>query len=448
MVRVRTRPETGKLYLDFGYRGKRCREYTALADTLTNRRQVQALARRIERELHAGSFEYARYFPGSPHVAEFATPVALATQPLPVRVDVRAPATAPVPAPTFGEFAEIWFKESEPRWRSRYHAAVRDVLDKHLLPRFGGQRLDAITRADLLDFRAEFAKRKGRRGANVSAKRTNKVMSIFKAILSEGCDRFGVMCPAHGIKPLRQKRSDIQPFSLDEVNLMIGSVRKDYKAYLIVRFFTGLRTAEVNGLQWQDIDFQQNTLRVQRAVSRNGDGQLKTETSYRTIPMVPRVREALSTHWRGRDAECPWVFHSKHGNPVDAVNFTNRVWYPLLRLLALRARAPYQTRHTAATLMLAAGENAEWVARMLGHSTTEMLFRVYSRFIPNLTRNDGLAFAGLLRAHENTPTSRPSGYTAEQLVGLSSDQLRELLLQRPSDAGARPSQQLPPTAIR
>jgi hypothetical protein len=32
----------------------------------------------------------------------------------------------------------------------------------------------------------------------------------------------------------------------------------------------------------------------------------------------------------------------------------------------------------------------------MGHSTTEMLFRVYSRFVPNLTRQDGSAFERLL----------------------------------------------------
>lgn len=82
---------------------------------------------------------------------------------------------------------------------------------------------------------------------------------------------------------------------------------------------------------------------------------------------------------------------------MDSVNFTNRVWYPLLRHLGLKKRPPYQMRHTAATLMLASGENPEWVAHTLGHSTTEMLFRVYSRYVPNLTRNDGGAYAGLLK---------------------------------------------------
>ena len=62
----------------------------------------------------------------------------------------------------------------------------------------------------------------------------------------------------------------------------------------------------------------------------------------------------------------------------------------------MRARTLRATRHTAATLLLAAGENPEWVARFLGHASTEMLFKVYSRYIPNLTRMDGSAFEKLL----------------------------------------------------
>lgn len=76
---------------------------------------------------------------------------------------------------------------------------------------------------------------------------------------------------------------------------------------------------------------------------------------------------------------------------------TKRVWYPLLSYLGLTKRRPYQTRHTAATLLLASGENPEWVARLLGHSSTEMLFNVYSRYIPNATRQDGSAFDRLIQ---------------------------------------------------
>ena len=47
-------------------------------------------------------------------------------------------------------------------------------------------------------------------------------------------------------------------------------------------------------------------------------------------------------------------------------------------------------------MWLASGESPEWIARQLGHSNTEMLFRVYSRYVPNLTRRDGSAFERLL----------------------------------------------------
>jgi integrase len=91
-----------------------------------------------------------------------------------------------------------------------------------------------------------------------------------------------------------------------------------------------------------------------------------------------------------------YVFANKADNPLSVHNVTKRIWYPLLRRLGLPPRRPYQTRHTAATLWLAAGENPEWIARQMGHSTTEMLFRIYSRYVPNLTRQDGSAFESLL----------------------------------------------------
>ena len=85
----------------------------------------------------------------------------------------------------------------------------------------------------------------------------------------------------------------------------------------------------------------------------------------------------------------------------NAVNFTNRIWYPLLRYLDLEERRPYQMRHTAATLWLASGEAPEWIARQLGHTSTEMLFRVNTRYLPNLTRQDGSAMERLLASHRH-----------------------------------------------
>ena len=47
-------------------------------------------------------------------------------------------------------------------------------------------------------------------------------------------------------------------------------------------------------------------------------------------------------------------------------------------------------------LSSSSGEHPEWVARQMGHSNTEMLFKVYPKYVPNLTRNDGSAFKKFL----------------------------------------------------
>ena len=98
-------------------------------------------------------------------------------------------------------------------------------------------------------------------------------------------------------------------------------------------------------------------------------------------------------------------FPNREGNPIDNKNFVDRVWAPLLRHLGLELRRPYQMRHTAATLWLAAGENPEWIARQLGHTNTEMLFKVYSRYVPNLTRQDGSAMERLLASSLAAPAA-------------------------------------------
>ena len=387
MAKVRVRPETRTLYLDFQYRATRCREQTALPDTPGNRRVLDALANRVEKAILKGTFEYSTFFPDSPKAKELEA------------ADAVPAAGGDHPTPTFGEFAELWVIESSPRWRAQYRNEVRKTLDGIVLPALGGTPLANIDRGHLLGFQAEVAKRQGRGGRSVSSKRINKVLGLVKSILNEGCDRHGLQSPGRTLKRLKQGRTEVMPFSMEEVELLVARVREDYRPYLTLRLLTGLRTGEADGLQWQDVDFGAGTFQVQRTHSRNGDGGTKTEGSRRTIPLVPQVRAALEAQ-RARAVEgCPWVFHTLHGNPIDAVNFTNRIWYPLLRNLGLKQRPPYQMRHTAATLMLAAGENPEWVANVLGHSTTEMLFRVYSRFVPNLTRNDGLAFAGLVNGH-------------------------------------------------
>ena len=424
MASIRARKETGLLFIDFRFQDGRCREQTLLPDTPANHERLQKLVDRMEKAMLNGSFRYADYFPNSPRATQSSSTTAVATTQVPSASAASDERTSPV----FREFAALWFEESAPRWRKRNEAAMRATLDSIILPSLGDKKLHEIGRADLLAFRAEISKRSGHGGGALSNKRINKIMSILASVLNEGCDRSGLTSPSRTIKPLKQKRTEVFPFTLDEVNLIVEKVRKDYRNYLTLRMLTGLRTGEADGLQWEDMDFDRGLIRIERTHSRDGDGETKTEGSRRFVPMVPAVREALTDQLSTKAKNCLWVFHSKHGLPVDSVNFTNRVWYPLLRHLGLRKRPPYQMRHTAATLMLASGENPEWVAQTLGHSTTEMLFRVYSRYVPNLTRNDGGAYAGMLNQKLDRNAASAEAPRVD-IASLSAEQKAQLIAQ-------------------
>lgn len=425
MAKIRVRKETGTLYLDFHFQGVRCREQTALPDTTANNQRLNTLLKRIVKEIKQGTFDYGMTFPNSPRAEQFAISLP------PIQDAVGGTQTAKVSTPTLVEFSHTWRAEMAPQWRRLHRDGVDQIFNKHLLPRFGNQPVGDITKADVLTFRAALAELPGRAGKKMSASRINKIMTIFRQMLNEASERFNTSPAFRGIRPLKARRPDVQPFSIEDVDRIRNTIRADYRNYVTVRFFSGMRTGEINGLKWKYVDFESELILVREIFSAGEtEENAKTEGSLRDIPMLPMVKEALQDQYEQRDPDNPYVFSTRHGGPIDANNFANRVWYPLLRYLDLEKRRPYQTRHTTATMMLAAGENPEWIARLMGHANTQMLFTVYSRFVPNLTRQDGRAITGLL----NSRTTTPEPPTATDLSSLTRKQLETLLRSMTSDA--------------
>lgn len=394
MASVRVRAETGKLFLDFRYLGMRCREQTLLNDTPKNRKQLESVLKRIQARITLGEFTYADFFPESSNLKKVEAVENGSLELLPDKPTAKA---SNQKSPTFGVFAEQWFSEKSVEWRASHLRNVRSLLDSALLPSFGQKPLNAITKDDLMNFRVQQASLPGRNGnARVTAKTVNNRMGILSMILADAADRYGFENPYRNIKPLKLQKTHIEPFSLLEVNRIIERVREDFRDYYIVRFFTGMRTGEVDGLKWQYVDFERRQILVRETLIAGATEYTKNNGSQREIPMLGPVYEALLRQKSATGKLSRYVFCNNHGEPLDQNNVTKRIWYPLLRNLNLTKRRPYQTRHTAATLLLAAGENPEWIARLLGHSSTEMLFTVYSRYVPNLTRQDGSAFENLV----------------------------------------------------
>ena len=58
------------------------------------------------------------------------------------------------------------------------------------------------------------------------------------------------------------RKVDVDPFSLQDVQSILATVRTDYRNYFTVRFFTGMRTGEINGLKWKYVDFERGLIYV------------------------------------------------------------------------------------------------------------------------------------------------------------------------------------------
>lgn len=424
MGSIRRRSESGLLFLDFVLQGQRLREQTALPDTPVNRKRLQKALDRVEVEIALGTFDYQKTF-GKPLPSR--EPVAEAA------VEASAPELQRQPSsrtgtPTFKVFAEQWFAESEVSWRRSYRVTQRGSIDQYLIPYFGEKEVGQITKADVLAFRATLAKVTTRKSqSTLSNRRINSVMKPLRQILNEAADRFEFTSAFRNIKPLKMKRSDVMPFTLDEVQQILTTVRADYRQYFTVRFFTGMRTGEAHGLKWKYVDFERRLILVREAIVLKEEDELKTDGSVRDIQMNDLVFDALQAQFKVTGKTSEFVFCNRNGTPIDNQNFLNRVWSPLLRHLDIPHRRAYQMRHTAATLWLASGEAPEWIARQLGHTSTEMLFRVYSRYVPNLTRRDGSAMERLLKQHISvTPVQGlvlrlPEEVMAAQAISVQAD---------------------------
>jgi len=404
MGSIRKREDTGLLFIDFRYSGTRCREQTALTDTAANRKKVQKVLDRLEAEIAAGTFEYRRFFPGSKNSDKFDAPEPTASASQVSQAvagtlgKTMGQVTAGLPGtPKLCEFVETWYSEKEVEWRRSHKYNIRSDLDGQIIPRWGEWEVGRITKADILAYRADLAKVQARgKTTMLSNRRINRLVNLLRQVINEAADRFDFRTPFQNIKQLKIKRTDVNPFTLDEVMKILTTIRPDFRSYYTMRFFTGMRTGEADGLKWKYVDFDKRLILVRETIVMGEDEYTKNDSSQRDIQMSQVVYDALKAQEKVTLGKCDYVFCTRNGQPLDNKNVTNRVWYPLLRHLGMSPRRAYQTRHTAATLWLAAGESPEWIARQMGHTTTEMLFRVYSRYVPNLTRQDGSAFERLM----------------------------------------------------
>jgi len=179
----------------------------------------------------------------------------------------------------------------------------------------------------------------------------------------------------------------ILPFSLPEQEKVVSQLSDHWRPYFLFAFRSGLRQGEQIGLKPGDIDWKKCLLHVCRAITRDEDGKFiegKTKNRYsrRTIKLTQAMVEPLKAQKVIYDRfKGEYFFCTTSGDRVRSSNLRRRVWLPALKKAQCAVREMKQTRHSFATVALSCGENPLWIAKVMGHRNTEMVIKIYSRYI-------------------------------------------------------------------
>lgn len=285
----------------------------------------------------------------------------------------------------FGEVAQIWAELQEKRIISGElkESTMRDyrsAMNLHILPTFGNMPIQNIESYHVDEFVLSLSCC-GKRKKNILV----PLKSLYKMAIKRKFVPDNIM---ENLDKIKTEKTTIFPFSKEEVIAIVANAPSDYVAFIKTLFYTGARFGELAGLGWESVDFKRNVIKIQRTLVYGKLGRAKTKGSNREIKMTEPVRQALLALKAGAK-EKEFVFVDKNGGCMKPDHFREVIWKPLLKRVGLEYRSPLQTRHTFCTLAIDAGENLGWVKEMLGHSSMQMIYDVYYKWVKR--SNDGNA---------------------------------------------------------
>lgn len=266
----------------------------------------------------------------------------------------------------------------------------------HIEPTFGKKKLDEVKASDIEVWQNDLL-------VTLSHKRVELCRiilgSIYKSAIKDEQIKFTPVSVADAVG--KQPVRDRSPFSLEEMHSIINTISENMRCYAAMGFFTAMRTGELLGLKWGDIDLDNRIITVQRSRSAGRDMKPKTKSSIRDIEIIDSLVPFIEEH-RKQYAQSEYVFTTRNEKPfASGEKILETYWKPTLKKLGIDYRPQYQMRHTFASMMLSNGEDILWVSNMMGHKNSQTTLEVYAQYMPTQKKER----ASFLTAHYCTKTA-------------------------------------------
>lgn len=298
----------------------------------------------------------------------------------PIALKIQAPTS-----PIFADFAERSLALQKHDVEGHVLQAKQQILERDILPYFGSRKINSIQPSEIKEWQNILAER-------VSIGTIKKYRGVLNHIFDDAWLE-GIVSENPVLKVKLPKKSNAKkfrtemlPFSENEIDLILKNTKGQFRCFLQLAIFSGIRPGEAVALDWSDICFDTKKINVSKTTKRSGKGgyiigKPKTESSNRSIDMLPQVEEALRTQFLETGLKNGKVFLNHWGKPWNTHDFLNIKFKLLLKKIELTQRNIYNTRHTFASQMLAKKIDIGWISKTMGHSNIQITLQKYAKYV-------------------------------------------------------------------
>jgi integrase len=312
------------------------------------------------------------------------------------------------------ELLEAWFAIASTSWAPTTIRQTRSVLDRYLHPRLGEITVGELTAADIDATYAQLRHAGGMRGQPLAAGTLARIHVVLRAALAQAV-RWGWIWdnPAERAHRIVTTSRELAPPTPEELRLLLKYIEEAdsvLHTFVTLAAFTGARRAQLLGLRWRNVSFENARVSFMAGWVEGPDGPVLAPTKTRrrhAVDLDPGSLQVLTAHAQ----RC---CDSNHGTVrPDAFVFSDdpdgeRAWKPnrvtkaflqARRAAGLREFRLHDLRHFMATQMIQAGVPLPVVSRRLDHRRVSTTLDRYAHAVPG---GDALAAHTLWQIVQDT----------------------------------------------